>query len=365
MSTSNARIAQLMQATRRHRWRWWLALVVQGATPLVIALTSCLLAFIIAAQLIAIPYRRYWVCAMVFCWVFSVALMCVWRVRHLPSIWRRLDRAYGWQSALATAVCFANSSTSLVLADAQYDATLHLITTTPARQLRLWPPRLGLVLGGLCALLLGAWWLPTPFDQQIAQQRQFAQLAQSVAQTLQQLPPLVPIDVASVANSPDPQTLVAQLNVTAAQVAAQAQQSQQLQRLIPQLQQAAPAQQQALLSAAQSTLGAPQTAALQRAVTQAQQGNPAPLQTLADQAQRQSQAANQWQQALADAKNQTLAQSQSGAPTSQSPTNSAPARTDANGSSARQNGASTSQNGSSTSQNGASTSQNGASTSQN
>ena len=365
VSTSNARIAQLTLVTRLHRQRLRLAFVLQVATPLTIAFAICLLAITIAAQLVAIPSRSYWIFATMCCWLISVVIASVWRVRYLPSIWRQLDLAYGWQSALATALFFINAPPTQLLAAAQYQATLDLIATTPARQLPVWSRRMTFSGASMLLLVVGAWYLPTPFDAQIAQQRQFQQLAQSVAQKLQQLPPLVPIDATALATSPDAQTLVAQLNTASAQVASQAQASQQLQRLIPQLQQASPAQQQTLLDAAQSTLGTTQTTALQQALTQAQQGNPAPLQTLADQAQRQSQAANQWQQVLVDAKNQTLAQSQSGTPTSQSPPKPAAASSSQSGSSASQSGSSASQNGSSASQSGSSTSQNGSSTSQN
>jgi hypothetical protein len=361
VSTSNARIAKLIYVTRPHRWRLWLALVLQVATPLTVALAICLLAVTIAAQLVAIPSRSYWIFATMCCWLISVVIASVWRVRHLPSIWRQLDLAYGWQSALATALFFINAPPTQLLAAAQYQATLDLIATTPARQLPVWSRRMTLSGASMLLLVVGAWYLPTPFDAQIAQQRQFQQLAQSVAQKLQQLPPLVPIDATALATSPDAQTLVAQLNTASAQVARQAQASQQLQRLIPQLQHADPAQQQTLLAASQSILGTAQTTALQQALTQAQQGNPAPLQALADQSQRQSQAANQWQQALVDAKNQTLAQSQSGAPTSQSPTIPAPATTNQNSTSANQSGSSASQSGSSPSQSGSSASQSGSS----
>jgi hypothetical protein len=54
------------------------------------------------------PYRGYWVLAMMLCWMLGVVLASIWRVRHLPSIWRQLDLAYGWQSALATAVFFCH-----------------------------------------------------------------------------------------------------------------------------------------------------------------------------------------------------------------------------------------------------------------
>ena len=364
MSTSNVRITKLTQATRPHRWRYWWLMLVQATMQLSVGLAVCLLALIITAQLVAFPARFTWVLGVLLLWVVGVAGLFGWRNWQAPSIWRRLDQAYGWHSALATALFFTSAPPTQLLADAQYQATLDLVTTTPARQLPVWSWRMTLIGGSMLLLCVGACYLPTPFDAQIAQQRQFQQLAQSVAQKLQQLPPLVPIDATALTNSPDPQTLVAQLNATAMQVAAQAQASQQLQRLIPQLQQASPAQQQALLAASQSVLGTAQTTALQQALTQAQQGNPAPLQALADQAQRQSQAANQWQQALVDTKNQTLAQSQSGAPTSQSPTIPAPATTNQNSSSASQSGSNPSQSGSSTSQSGSSTSQSGSSTSQ-
>jgi hypothetical protein len=87
---------------------------------------------------------------------------------------------------------------------------------------------------------MGVWLLPTPFDRQLAQQRQFQQLSSVGCANTPTTPPLVPLDATTLANSPDPQSLVAQLNATS-QVAAQAQQSQRLQRLIPQLQQASPA----------------------------------------------------------------------------------------------------------------------------
>jgi hypothetical protein len=364
VSTSNARIAQLTLVTRLHRQRLWLALVLQVATPLTVALAICLFAVTIAAQLVAIPSRSYWIFATMCCWLISVVIASVWRVRHLPPIWRQLDLAYGWQSALATALFFINAPPTQLLATAQYQATLDLIATTPARQLPVWSRRMILSGASMLLLVVGAWYLPTPFDAQIAQQRQFQQLAQSVAQKLQQLPPLVPIDATALATSPDAQTLVAQLNTASAQVASQAQASQQLQRLIPQLQHADPAQQQTLLAASQSILGTAQTTALQQALTQAQQGNPTPLHALADQAQRQSQAANQWQQALVDAKNQTLAQSQSGAPTSQSPTIPAPATTNQNSTSANQSGSNPSQSGSNPSQSGSNPSQSGSNPSQ-
>ena len=364
MSTSNVRITKLTHVTRPHRWRYWWVMLVQATMQLSIGLAGCLLALIITAQLVALPARFAWVLGVLLLWVIGIAGLFGWRNWQVPSIWRRLDQAYGWHSALATALFFTSAPPTQLLADAQYQATLDLITTTPARQLPVWSRRMTLSGASMLLLFVGACYLPTPFDAQIAQQRQFQQLAQSVAQKLQQLPPLVPIDATALTNSPDPQTLVAQLNATTAQVTAQAQASQQLQRLIPQLQQAAPAQQQALLAASQSILGTAQTTALQQALTQAQQGNPAPLQALTDQAQRQSQAANQWQQALSDAKNQTLAQSQSGAPTSQSPTTPAPATTNQNSTSANQSGSSASQSGSSASQNGSSASQSGSSASQ-
>jgi hypothetical protein len=363
VSTNNARIVHLTQVTRPHHWRWWLQLVVQGAVSLCVALAFCLIAITIIAQLVALPHRSYWIVATLLAWVLSVLLMIFWRVRQMPNRWRRLDLAYGWQSALATAVFFATAPNH-PLVDAQYQATLTVIAATPARQLRVWSPRRGWALAGALCLLVGAWVLPTPFDRQIAQQQQFQQLAQSVAQQLQQLPPLVPIDATALATSSDPQTLVAQLNATTAQVTAQAQASQQLQRLIPQLQQATPAQQQALLAAAQPSLGAAQTTAVQQALNQAQQGNPAPLQALADQAQAQAQVTNQWQQALSDAKNQTLAQSQSGAPTSQSRPTPAPPATNQNGTSTNQSGTSANQNGTSTNQSGTSANQNGTSANQ-
>jgi len=363
VSTSNARIGHLTQVTRPHRWRWWFQLVVQGAVSLCVALMVCLIAITIIAQLVALPQRSYWIVATLLAWVLSVLLMIFWRVRQMPNRWRRLDLAYGWQSALATAAFFATAPNH-PLVDSQYQATLTMIATTPARQLRVWSPRRGWVLAGALCLLVGAWLLPTPFDRQIAQQQQFQQLAQSVAQQLQQLPTLVPIDATALATSPDLQTLVAQLNATTAQVTAQAQASQQLQRLIPQLQQATPAQQQALLAAAQPSLGAAQTAAVQQALTQAQQGNPAPLQALADQAQAQAQVTNQWQQALSDAKNQTLAQSQSGAPTSQSGPTPAPSATNQSGTSANQSGTSANQSGTSANQSGTSANQSGTSANQ-
>jgi len=364
VSTSNVRITKLTHATRPHRWRYWWLLLVQAAIQMSIGLAVCLLALIITAQMVALPARFAWVLGGLLLWGIGVAGLFGWRNWQAPSIWRRLDQAYGWHSALATALFFTSAPSTQLLADAQYQATLDLIATTPARQLPIWSRRMTLSGASMLLLLVGACYLPTPFDAQIAQQRQFQQLAQSVAQKLQQLPPLVPIDATALATSPDAQTLVAQLNTASAQVASQAQASQQLQRLIPQLQQAAPAQQQALLAASQSVLGTAQTTALQQALTQAQQGNPAPLQALADQAQRQSQTANQWQQALVDAKNQTLAQSQSGAPTSQSPTIPAPATTNQNSTSASQSGSSPSQSGSSTSQSGSSTSQSGSNPSQ-
>ena len=363
VSTSNARIGHLTQVTRPHRWRWWFQLVVQGAATLCVALAFCLIVITITAQLMALPHRSYWLVAVLIAWVLSVVCVCIWQARQMPNRWRRLDLAYGWQSALATAVFFATSANH-PLADAQYQATLNVIAATPARQLPVWSLRRGWVLAGALCLLVGAWLLPTPFDRQIAQQQQFQQLAQSVAQQLQQLPPLVPIDATALATSPDPQTLVAQLNATTAQVTAHAQANQQMQRLIPQLQQATPAQQQSLLAAAQPSLGAAQTAAVQQALTQAQQGNPAPLQALADQTQAQAQVANQWQQALSDAKNQTLAQSQSGASTSQSVATPAPSATNQSGTNANQSGTSANQSGTSANQSGTSANQSGTSANQ-
>lgn len=364
MSTSNVRITKLTHATRPHRWRYWWVMLVQATMQMSIGLAVCLLALIITAQLVALPQRFGWVLGVLLLWVVGVVGLFGWRNWQAPSIWRRLDQAYGWHSALATALFFTSAPATPLLADAQYQATLDLIATTPARQLPVWSRRMTLIGGSMLLLFVGACYLPTPFDAQIAQQRQFQQLAQSVAQKLQQLPPLVTIDATALATSPDAQTLVAQLNTASAQVARQAQASQQLQRLIPQLQHADPAQQQTLLAASQSILGPAQTTALQQALTQAQQGNPAPLQALADQAQRQSQAANQWQQTLVDAKNQTLAQSQSGAPTSQSPTIPAPATTNQNSTSANQSGSSPSQSESSPSQSGSNPNQSGSSTSQ-
>ena len=363
VSTSNARIGHLTQVTRPYRWRWWFQLVVQEAVSLCVALACCLIVVTITAQFMALPHRSYWLVAVLIAWVSSVVCVCIWRARQIPNRWRRLDLAYGWQSALATAAFFATSANH-PLADAQYQTTLTVIAATPARQLRVWSLRRGWALAGALCLLVGAWVLPTPFDRQIAQQQQFQQLAQSVAQQLQKLPPIVPIDANALATSPDPQTLVAQLNATTAQVTAQAQSNQQLQRLIPQLQQAPPAQQQSLLVAAQPSLGAAQTAAVQQALTQAQQGNLAPLQALADQAQAQAQVTNQWQQALSDAKNQTLAQSQSGASTSQSVATPAPPATNQSGTSANQSGTSANQSGTSANQSGTSANQSGTGTGQ-
>jgi len=241
VSTSNVRITKLTHATRPHRWRYWWVLLVQAAMQMSIGLAVCLLALIITAQLVALPQRFAWVLGVLLLWVVGVAGLFGWRNWQAPSIWRRLDQAYGWHSALATALFFTSAPPTQLLADAQYQATLDLITTTPARQLPVWSWRRTLSGASMLLLCVGACYLPTPFDAQIAQQRQFQQLAQSVAQKLQQLPPLVPIDATALANSPDPQTLVAQLNATAMQVAAHTQASQQLQRLIPQLQQAAPA----------------------------------------------------------------------------------------------------------------------------
>ena len=358
VSTSNARIAHLTHVTRLHRWRWWWATLVQAALPLSVGFVVGLLGLLGAAQLVAVPARLAWVWGIVIIWLVSVAGLCGWRIWQAPNMWRCLDRAYGWQSALATAVFFA-TPTNHPLVNDQYQATLALIAATPAHQLPVWSRRTGIWGGIVLLVLVGACTLPTPFDQQIAQQQQFQQLAQSVAQQLQQLPPLVNIDPSALATSPDPQTLVAQLNAASTQVATQAQASQQLQRLIAALPAASPAQQQALLAAAQSALGAAQTAALQQALTQAQQGNTAPLQALANQAQAQSQAANQWQQALADAKNQTLAQSQSGAPTSQSGSTTVPPATNQSGTSANQSGTSANQSGTSANQSGTSANQSG------
>jgi hypothetical protein len=74
---------------------------------------------------------------------------------------------------------------------------------------------------------------------------------------------------------------------------------------------------------------------------------------------------NQWQQALSDAKNQTLAQSQSGAPTSQSRPTPAPPATNQNGTSANQSGTSANQSGTSANQSGTSANQSGTSANQN
>jgi hypothetical protein len=242
-------------------------------------------------------------------WMFVSFLIHRRRWQHI-ALQRRLDVAYGWQSALTTMVDFDTRHDPIVIA--QRDQSIDIIKTTPARQLPLPTPRVWMSWMLLLLVSVVVASMPSAFEQQRRAQQQIRAVAQSTVATLAALPDVPDINLPmlqqQLADANDAQGLLATLT--------------QAQSTIDRAQTANQAWQQALNQARTAdgdqidaqTLNAftgEQRAQLDAAIAARQQGDMQPLNDLNAAAQSRSQTLAEWQQALRQSATQTRAQAPS------------------------------------------------------
>ena len=197
---------------RRHIARLLIVEYVQAAyRP---ALVACGIVVVIGAmsQLMAIAWRVPAILLVVVLWVLTSIVIHHRRWRHI-ALARRLDVAFGWQSALTTMIDFAAHHDAT--ATSQRSQSFDIIKSTPITRLaypasRMWLS--GVLLVGVSVAVM---MLPTPFDQYIVAQQQIRAVAQTTANTLATLPALpdmsLPMLQQQLASARDAQSLLATL----------------------------------------------------------------------------------------------------------------------------------------------------------
>jgi hypothetical protein len=242
-------------------------------------------------------------------WMFVSFLIHRRRWRHI-ALQRRLDVAYGWQSALTTMVDFDTRHDPIVIA--QRHQIIDKIKTTPPRQLPLPTPRVWISWVFLLLVSAVVASMPTAFDQQRLAQQQIRAVAQSTVATLAALPDVPDINLPmlqqQLADANDAQGLLATLTqaqstIDRAQTANQAWQQA--------LNQARTADGDQIDAQTLNAFTAEQRAQLDAAIAARQQGDMQPLNDLNAAAQSRSQTLAEWQQALRQSATQTRAQAPS------------------------------------------------------
>ena len=288
---------------RRHIIRMLVVEYVQASARPTLVASGVVGLIMLISQLFPLEWRNQLIFLIVIMSFLASLILHHLRWRSI-ALARRLDAAYGWQSALITMVDTALRNDDIAVSQRAH--TIALLTSTPAKRLSL-PTLYGWVL--LVAVSLTAVILPTPFDQQISAQQQLRTVAQATADALNDLPSLpdmnLPIVQQQLASASDAQGLLATLT--------------QAQSTIDRAQTANQAWQQALNQARSedaseidaqtlNALTSEQREQLDAAIAARQQGDMQPLNDLQAAAQTRSQSLAEWQQALRQSAAQTRAQ---------------------------------------------------------
>ncbi|MFZ9857484.1 MAG: hypothetical protein ACO3F2_04025, partial [Roseiflexaceae bacterium] len=287
----------------RHIMRMLFVEYVQASIRPALVASGVIVVIGLLSLLVPLIWRTALVGTTVILWLVASLILHYLRWRAIALV-RRIDAAYGWQSAMTTMVDFVHRDDEIALD--QRTHTLTLLHTTPPNQLAL-PTMYSWLL--LCVLSVTVIVLPTPFDSYMRTQQQIRSIAQSTAQSFDTLPTIpemnVPMLQQQLMSASDAQGVLATLTqaqstLDRAQTANQAWQQA--------LNQARTTDAEQLDAATLDALTGAQRAQLDAAIAARQQGNMQPLNELQASAQSRSQSLSEWQQALRQSATQTRAQ---------------------------------------------------------
>lgn len=292
---------------RRHIVRLLIVEYVQAAyRPALVACGVVVLIGLIS-QLIPIAWRSALILLVGMLWVVAT-IITHYRRWHRIALPRRLDAAYGWQSALTTMVECADRQDEIAVS--QRRQSIDIIKITSLKRLAYPVVHMWLSWVALVAVSMVMLWLPTPFDQQILAQQQIRAVAQTTADTLATLPAVpdmsLPMLQQQLASASDAQGLLATLTQAQATLDRAQTANQTWQQALNQARSADDTDQ--LDTATLNSLTSDQRAQLDAAIAARQQGDMQPLDDLQAAAQSRSQSLAEWQQALRQSATQTRAQ---------------------------------------------------------
>jgi hypothetical protein len=288
---------------RRHIVRMLFVEYVQASTRPALVASGVIGLLVLLSQLMPLEWRNVLILLVVVLWLLASWIIHYLRWRRI-ALARRLDVAYGWQSALTTMIDVAQRDDAIAVSQRAH--TIALLNTTPANRLSI--PALYiwalLIVAGVVAVVI-----PSPFDQQIIAQQQLRTVAQATADALTELPAVpdmnLPMLQQQLASASDAQGLLAtltqaQATLDRAQTANQAWQQA--------LNQARTADANQLDLATLNALTGDQRTQLDAAIAARQQGDMQPLNDLQAAAQSRTQSLAEWQQALRQSAAQARAQ---------------------------------------------------------